>query len=489
MAAGSTASPPLDAGTLALCRDLAGRLFPWDTNRALELALLKTFCLPSISSLLQRSGEFEARPRKRYDDTALMVAELLRLGPDSATGRAVITRLNRIHGHYAISQADYTYVLSGFVAEPIRWMARYGWRPLQPQEQQALFRFWQHVGGLMGIAEQPASLEELLQLNQQVEAELFAAAASNRRIAGDTLTMLQADWPAPLRRPLAAVLRSLLDPEVLASLGWRPAHPWLVGLVRGGLRLRSLVLNRWRRWRPARGQRFYSQRPTPSYGTGFALEQLGPPPLVERLNNARWRGRQRRIGLTGSIASGKSSAGRLLAARGLPVLDADLFAREALAPGTAGARAVLARYGPAVQGPESDSIDRAALGRIVFHDSSERRWLEQLVHPLVRDRFDAELERLATEPAVVLMIPLLFEAGLEPLCSEIWLVDCDESQQRQRLMARDQLSAEDAEARIAAQWPLARKRPLADGLLDNRGTPEALAEQVQRLVISPSAAG
>ena len=80
----------LDDASLACCRDLAGRLFPWDINRALELALLKTFCLPSISALLSRTGEFEQRPRKRYDDTGLMVAELLRLGPDSPGGRAVI---------------------------------------------------------------------------------------------------------------------------------------------------------------------------------------------------------------------------------------------------------------------------------------------------------------------------------------------------------------------------------------------------------------
>jgi len=85
------------------------------------------------------------------------------------------------------------------------------------------------------------------------------------------------------------------------------------------------------------------------------------------------------------------------------------------------------------------------------------------------------------------MIPLLFEAGLESLCSEIWLVDCDPEQQLQRLIARDRLSAADAEARIAAQWPLARKRPLADDLLNNRGTAETLAEQVQRLALSPSA--
>jgi dephospho-CoA kinase len=188
---------------------------------------------------------------------------------------------------------------------------------------------------------------------------------------------------------------------------------------------------------------------------------------------------RRRIGLTGGIASGKSSVGRLLEQRGLPVLDADAFAREALAPGSAGAQAVLAHYGDEVRAA-GGGLDRAALGRIVFGDGAQRQWLEQLVHPLVRARFDAELEDLAAAPVVVLMIPLLFEAGLEELCSTIWLVDCDEAQQLQRLMARDGFSAADARARIAAQWPLARKRALADVVIDNRGGSEQLAVQVER---------
>ena len=195
---------------------------------------------------------------------------------------------------------------------------------------------------------------------------------------------------------------------------------------------------------------------------------------------------QRRIGLTGGIASGKSSLGHWLAQQGLPVLDADQFAREALAPGRPATTSVMQRYGAGVQAEGGAAVDRAALGRIVFQDPTERRWLEQLVHPIVRERFDQELSLHAKAPAVVLMIPLLFEAGLESLCSEIWLVDCDESQQLARLMARDQLNKDDAEARIAAQWSLARKRALSDGLLDNRGTAEALAEQMQRLALSPS---
>jgi dephospho-CoA kinase len=481
---------PLDTEATALCRRLAGTAFPWDITRALELALLKTFCLPSISGLLSQTGEFEQRPRKRYDDTGLMVAELLRHGPGSPEGTAVIQRLNRIHGHYTIANADFLYVLSGFVAEPVRWLESYGWRPLCAEEQQALFRFWRHVGGRMGIADLPTTLEELLALNQRVEATVFAAAASNRRVADATLAMLLADWPAALRPPLAGLLRGVLPESVTTSLGWPAAPDWLRRALELGLRARSRLLNGWQRLRPPRRSRFYSERPTPTYGRQFRLDQLGPPRLLERLNRPRWSGRQRRIGLTGGIASGKSTVGRLLAARGLPVLDADGFARDALAAGSAGARAVLERYGDWVRPPGTGAgeaaIDRAALGRIVFGDAGERQWLEQLVHPLVRARFAAELERLHQESVVVLMIPLLFEAGLEQLCSTIWLVDCDEGQQLQRLMARNGLSAAEARARLAAQWPLERKRALADVVLDNRGTPEQLTAQVAA-ALSPGA--
>ena len=188
----------------------------------------------------------------------------------------------------------------------------------------------------------------------------------------------------------------------------------------------------------------------------------------------RWSGPQRRIGLTGGIASGKSTVAHWLEQQGLPVLDADVYAREALAPESQGARAVLERYGPAVRmagSPEAEAqLDRAALGRIVFHRPEERLWLEQLVHPLVRECFTSNLTTLQAAPTVVLVIPLLFEVGLESLCSEVWLVDCDPDQQLQRLMQRDGLNAEEAQARIAAQWPLARKRELADRVLDNRGT-------------------
>ena len=193
---------------------------------------------------------------------------------------------------------------------------------------------------------------------------------------------------------------------------------------------------------------------------------------------------QRRIGLTGGIASGKSTVGRWLEARGWPVLDADHFARDAIGPGQPQPLAVLARYGEVVA-IDGCAINRAALGRIVFTDASERAWLEQLIHPVVRERFDQALDALEDEPVVVLMIPLLFEAGLTGLCSEIWLVDCDEQQQLARMMQRDGLDAVQARARLGAQWPLARKRPLADRLIDNRGTKQELEDQLSRCVLAP----
>ena len=194
---------------------------------------------------------------------------------------------------------------------------------------------------------------------------------------------------------------------------------------------------------------------------------------------------QRRIGLTGGIASGKSSVGRWLAQQGLPVFDADQYAREALKPGQQATKTVLQRYGSSVQAEGSSAIDRAALGRVVFQDTAERQWLEQLIHPIVRERFDQALSLHAKTPAVVLMIPLLFEAGLESLCSEIWLVDCDASQQLQRLITRDGLSPDAAQARIAAQWPLSRKRDLADHVLLNRQEPGAWMTEAMALLNQP----
>ena len=191
---------------------------------------------------------------------------------------------------------------------------------------------------------------------------------------------------------------------------------------------------------------------------------------------------QRRIGLTGGIASGKSSVAALLEERGCPVLDADLYAREALAPGTSASKAVVARYGERVQNDGTSGVDRAGLASIVFNDPNERSWLELLVHPIVQQRFDEALQSLPEAPIVILMIPLLFEAGLEGWCSEIWVVHCTALQQKERLMARNNCTEAEAMQRIEAQWPIDDKVHRADHVINNSGLIDDLQDQLDALL-------
>ena len=191
---------------------------------------------------------------------------------------------------------------------------------------------------------------------------------------------------------------------------------------------------------------------------------------------------QRRIGLTGGIASGKSSVAALLKKRGCPVLDADLYAREALTPGTSASKAVMSRYGKRVIKDGTSEIDRAGLASIVFNDPIERSWLEQRVHPIVQQRFDDALRALPDAPIVILMIPLLFEAGLEAWCSEIWVVRCTALQQKERLMARNNYTNTEATQRIAAQWPIDIKAQRADAVINNIGLIDDLNDQLDALL-------
>src|SRR4029079_16871667 len=124
--ASSSSDPRRDCAQIA--RELARVAFPWDTTRALELALFRTFASPRIGGLLHTTGEFAARAQKRYDDTDLIVSEILENGFDSERGGRAIARMNALHGRFKIRNEDFLYVLSTFVVEPIRWKAPLGWR-------------------------------------------------------------------------------------------------------------------------------------------------------------------------------------------------------------------------------------------------------------------------------------------------------------------------------------------------------------------------
>ncbi len=185
----------------------------------------------------------------------------------------------------------------------------------------------------------------------------------------------------------------------------------------------------------------------------------------------------RLIGLTGGIGTGKTTVSNYLAEKyNLPVLDADIYARQALAQDSPILQNVLARYGDRLKLPDT-SLNRSALAEIIFNDPKEKQWLESQIHPFVRDRFTQELQRIKND-TIVLAIPLLFEANLTDTVTEIWVVSCDRSLQITRLQQRNGLTSEQAQARIDNQLPLPEKVALADIVLNNNADLEHLYAQV-----------
>ena len=189
---------------------------------------------------------------------------------------------------------------------------------------------------------------------------------------------------------------------------------------------------------------------------------------------------KRLIGLTGGIASGKTTVSNYLAEKyHLPILDADVYAREALAADSPILQNVFERYGDKIK--SGDSLDRTALGDLVFNNPAEKQWLESQIHPFVRDRFSQELQRTYNN-TFVLTIPLLFEAKLTDMVTEIWVVICDRSRQISRLQQRNGLTLSQAQARIDSQFPLSQKAALADVAIDNNADLQHLYVQIDAAI-------
>ncbi len=187
-----------------------------------------------------------------------------------------------------------------------------------------------------------------------------------------------------------------------------------------------------------------------------------------------------RVGLTGNIASGKSSVAEIWRRSGATIVDADALAREAVAPGSPGLRAVADAFGAAVVRADG-TLDRAAVRRIVFADPDARQRLEAIVHPEVarlREVAEAALERQGAG-IVVHVIPLLYEVGAESGLDLVVLVDAPEEVRLERLVRDRGLPEAEARAMIAAQLPAAGKRARADLVIENDGTPAELAARAE----------
>jgi hypothetical protein len=250
--------------------------FPWDTTRSLELALFRTFGVPSIARLLDSTGEFARASQKRYDDTDLIISTILEDGYDSETGKRALRQMNRIHGRFEISDDDFVYVLSTFVLEPIRWNARFGWRPMMEAERLASFHCWREIGRRMNIEGIPEEYAELERFNKGYERRHFATGDAARRLGVEGQELYAAWFPRPARPLVRRSIHALLDPGLRATFGYPEPPPGLRRLLETGLRARARAVRFLPpRRRPRRRTELRRRR---SYPRGYVLEELGPAP-------------------------------------------------------------------------------------------------------------------------------------------------------------------------------------------------------------------
>ncbi|MET9544147.1 oxygenase MpaB family protein [Streptomyces sp. NPDC006627] len=251
--------------------------FPWDYTRALELALYRTYAVPSIGRLLAETAELTNRTQKRYDDTALLLDTVVEHGFESDEGRTAIRRINQMHRSYDISNDDMRYVLCTFVVVPKRWIDSYGWRRLSRHETVAAATYYRTLGQHMGIKEIPGSYEEFERCLDDYEEANFGWNQGGREVSDATLDLM-ASWYS---RPLAPLLRSatlaLLDEPLLRAFRYEPPGAVTRSLVRGAVRLRGRAV----RLLPPRRAPHYARQnwEIKGYPDGYEIAELGTFPV------------------------------------------------------------------------------------------------------------------------------------------------------------------------------------------------------------------
>ncbi|QTC43758.1 dephospho-CoA kinase [Bacillus sp. V3] len=190
------------------------------------------------------------------------------------------------------------------------------------------------------------------------------------------------------------------------------------------------------------------------------------------------------LGLTGGIASGKSTVSEMLSKKGYTVIDADLAARKVVEVGQPAYLAIVEEFGRSILHKEDDTINRAKLGDIVFHNEEMRKKLNGIVHPAVRGLMLSEKDQAieSGKITIIMDIPLLYESDLTWMVDRTIVVYVDEETQLSRLMKRNQFTEQEASSRIASQFPLEDKIGLADAVINNNGTIEQTEEQLEKII-------
>jgi dephospho-CoA kinase len=197
------------------------------------------------------------------------------------------------------------------------------------------------------------------------------------------------------------------------------------------------------------------------------------------------KNKQRRIGLTGGIASGKSTiANYIKKYRDIPILDADQYSKELINPKGNCYKKVVSYFGPQIIDEYSsvNEINRALLKKIIFENSIHRKWIQNLLHPLIKEKMIEKCNQFEKNKILLLVIPLLFEAKFTDLCTEIWLVKCPREIQKKRLMSRNKISDNEAEKIINLQLNFEDKSKFSDVILDNSDNQKMWINKIQELV-------
>lgn len=247
--------------------------FPWDTTRALEFALFRTFAVPTIGNLLFESKQFTTRTQKRYDDTDLILSEILENGYDSERAKEAFRRMNAMHNHFSISNEDMCYVLSTFVLEPYRWVNKFGFREITVKERVAAHTLWSEIGRRMGIKDIPASFEALEQYNIAYERQHFAFSEGGRKVADATLHLFLSwylpTFMIPWFKPL---FYAVMDKPLLDAFQYPQPSAFLVKFVHGMMSVRKGIV----RLLPGRKTPLLrTNRKVETYPDGYEIKDLG----------------------------------------------------------------------------------------------------------------------------------------------------------------------------------------------------------------------
>jgi hypothetical protein len=247
--------------------------FPWDNARSLEFALFRTFAIGFIGKHLHKTQEFELRTQKRYDDTDLLLSEIIEHGYDSERGKAALLRMNTMHGHNHIPNEHMVYVLSTFVLEPYRWNLRFGYRKATENEKIATYQLWFEIGTRMGIKNIPENFYAMEQMNIAYEQKNFSYTDGGRKVADATINLMLSwyfpkfSWP--FFRPF---MIALMDDHLIESLQLKKPSVAVRFVLNTGMSFRKTIL----KFIPLRQKPYHrTKRKIKSYPNGYTIPELG----------------------------------------------------------------------------------------------------------------------------------------------------------------------------------------------------------------------